>query len=205
MTTPSFPSLPGLGYPVKRGIKWELTKQDALSGKRIRLSYFTYPIYEYEVVLNFLRSDSNTLEWQTFVGFVNSLAGGTGLFLYDDPNDNTATAQTFGTGDGVTTTFQLVRSLGSFVEPVFFPTLSGGLVTQVTDNGSPTTAYTVSATGQIIFNSAPAAGHVLAWTGMFSWGCRFDDDVFGLMNDFLYNGAPLWSLKSLKFSSEKLP
>jgi uncharacterized protein (TIGR02217 family) len=201
MTLPVFPSLPGLMYPVKRSANWSTVKQDALSGKRTRYPLWTYPTYTWEVSYDFLRTAAAFLEWQTLEGFIKSVQGPAQLFAYLDPNDSVATAQSFGLGDGVTTTFQLVRSLGGFAEPVFLPVLAGGLVTQVTAAGTPTTAYTVSAYGVVTFASPPANGAALAWTGTFQFGCRFEDDATGFSN-FM---SGLFELKSLKFSSEKMP
>ena len=145
MAPPVFPSLPGITFPVKRSAKWSGLQQDALSGKRVRTSFMTYPIYLFELQFNFLRSAAAYLEWQQLAGFINSMYGGTGLFLFDDPNDDTAIAQSFGAGDGVTTTFQLVRTLGGFTEPVYFP----NVITDIKVAGAPTSAYTLSATGQL--------------------------------------------------------
>lgn len=197
MALPVFPTLPGITFPVKRSPQWAGTKHDSLSGKRVRTSYYSYPIYLYEVAFNFLRTNATLLEWQTLAGFINQVNGGASPFLYADTNDNTATAQTFGTGDGTTTTFQLTRTLGSFTEPVFAP---DSPIPTVAINGTPTAAYTVSSTGSIVFNSAPANGAALTWTGTFKWVCRFDDDHF----EFENFAASLFELKSLKFSSEKL-
>ena len=87
-----------------------------------------------------LRSAAAYLEYQTLQGFINSLYGGTGLFLFNDVNDNTATAQGFGQGgqgDGVTTTFQLVRTFGGFTERLSVPSrLAGGLAGRVSGPGS---------------------------------------------------------------------
>lgn len=197
MSLPVFPTLPGITFPVKRSIKWSSTKHESLSGKRVRISYFSYPIYAYELPFNFLRTASAFLEWQTLAGFINELLGGTQAFLYQDPNDFQVTTQVFGTGDGVTTTFQLVRSLGNFVEPVFAPQTP---ITTVAINGTPTSAYTVSTTGAIVFNTAPSAAANLTWTGQFYWICRFDDDSWTFENF----ANLLFEMKSLKFSTEKL-
>lgn len=196
MSLPIFPSLPGLAYPVKRTVKWNGNKFDSLSGKRVRTSYQAYPTYAYDLRFEFLRSDSVRLELQQLLGFINSVQGGTGVWLYGDPDDNSAAAQQFGIGDGLTATFQLVRTFGSFTEPIFFP----NLITNIAVNGSPTSAYTLGNLGQVTFTTAPALGVLLTWTGTFYWGCRFDDDVF----DFEKFMLTLYETKSLKFSTEKL-
>lgn len=198
MAPPVFPAsqIPGIGFPGKRSPEWKPVKQDALSGKRVRTSLFTYPIYNYELPINFLRTAAAFLEWQTLVGFINQLQGPVGLFAFDDVTDDTVTAQGFGTGDGTTVNFQLIRSLGGFAEPVF---LVNGVPT-IYVNGTPTAA-TISATGVVTFGVAPAPAASLTWTGNFYWPCRFDESVIEITKDF-YN---IYSIKSLKFSTEKLP
>lgn len=192
---PVFPSLIGLAWPVPRVVKWSGNKNDALSGKRVRTTYMTYPVYAYEFKFNVMRTASQ--EWQNLEGFINQVYGGAGLWLYDDPNDDAALAQLFGHGDGASTTFQLVRTLGGFTSPVFFP----NAIADVKIAGTPTAAYTLSSTGQVVFNTPPANGAALVWDGTFRWPCRFDDEAFGFEN-FMQN---LFSMKSLKFSTEKLP
>jgi hypothetical protein len=199
MSPPIFPALPGLAYPVKRTPKWSGSRQESLSGKKVRTSFFSYPIWAYTLPFNILRSGSAFLEWQQLAGFINAVNGGTGLWLYNDVNDNSATAQEFGVGDGVTSTFQLVRALGGFIEPVFFP----NVITNIEIAGTPTSAYTQGASnpGAITFNSPPANGAALTWTGTFYWGCRFDDDAFDFENFY----SQMMRLKALNFSTEKLP
>jgi hypothetical protein len=197
MAVPVFPSLPGITYPAKRSPVWSTVKQDALSGKRVRYPLYTYPIYQYELPISFLRSDSNNLEWQTLAGFINSVQGPAQLWAYSDPNDSAVTLQGFGQGDGTTGAFQLVRTLGGFTEPVFL--INGTPTIYVA--GTPTVPASISAYGVVNFSSPPANGASLQWTGNFYWPCRFDDDAA----DFEQMMKLIWNLKALKFSSEKLP
>lgn len=205
MALPVFPSLPGLAFPVKRAAEWSTVKQDALSGKRTRAQNFSYPVWHWEVSFDVLRSSNVAVyaafpELQELEALINSLMGGTGLFLYQDPSDHTATAQLFATGDGASKTYQLVRSLsaGGFTsyEPVFFP----NVITDVQVNGV-TTAVTLGNYGQVTFATAPNAGALLTWDGTYYWGCQFDDDQFEFENFML----GLWAMRSLKWSSLKLP
>ncbi len=204
MALPVFPSssLPGLTWPVKRAPSWQTIKQDALSGKRTRFALQAFPIWRYELIFSLLRAQAAYAEWQTLVGFYNSLYGGEGLFQFNDPNDGSVTAQAFGTGTGSTATvFQLVRSLGGFIEPVYLPNTPSGF--HIYDNGTDVTANaTVGNYGAVTFASiAPALGDALTWTGSFGWPCRFDDESMDLDN-FMYQ---YWELKKLTFSSELLP
>lgn len=194
---PVFPTLPGLGWPVVRTVVWNTIMHDAISGKRTRFGNWTYPQYKYQVTLNFLRSAAIFAEWQAFEGFINSVQGAAQVFGYDDPNDDTATDQGFGNGDGSTTAFQLVRALGSFAAPV---NLINGTPT-IAVAGTPTAAFSISPYGVVTFNSAPGSGDALTWSGQYYWPCRFDDDTTDIEN-FMYQ---LLRSKQLKFSTEKLP
>jgi uncharacterized protein (TIGR02217 family) len=204
MTLPVFPSLPGQDISIKRTARWTGTSQEALSGKRVRVTYASYPTYAYELKFNFLRAGAGYVitatEYQQLAAFINALYGGAGMFLFSDPNDNAVSAQSIGLGTGTATTYQLVRAQAggsfSFVEPVFFP----NVITNVQINGVSTSSYTLSATGAVIFNTAPALGATLTWTGTFYWGCRLDGDAW----DFEQFMTQLFKLGSLKFSTEKL-
>jgi uncharacterized protein (TIGR02217 family) len=202
MTIPVFPSvtaLPGITFPVKSTVVWNTVKHEALSGKRIRLGNWTYPIRRWDLPISTLRTASNYLEWQTLIGFINSVLGAALVWAYSDPLDNAVVNQPFGEGDGTTTTFQLVRTLGGFAEPVFLAQF-GATFPTVSVNGTPTQNYVISPTGLITFAAAPGAGAALTWSGSFWWPVRFDDDETDL-SQFLVN---IVEAKSLKFSSEKL-
>jgi len=195
-----FPTLPGETYPRKLGLNWSSVKQDALSGKRTRYTLFSYPTHSYELPFSYLRSDNVNAEWQTLVGFINSVNGPVQLFGYTDPDDNTVVNQDFGIGDGTTLgPFQLVRALGGFAEPVFL--LNGNPTIEVA--ATPNTNWTVDSYGRVTFTTgnAPAADASLTWSGSYYIPCRFDDDS----SDFSKFLATIWENKALKFSSEKLP
>jgi hypothetical protein len=199
-TGPVFPSLPGITYPVKRGLTWSGVKNDALSGKRVRFSLFSYPTRSFEVPFSFLRSDNVNAEWQQLEGFINSLNGTTNLFGFTDPDDNTIANQEFAVGDGTTLgPFQLVRALGGFVEPVFL--LNGNPTIKVA--GTLNTNWVVDAYGRVSFTAgnAPASSAALTWSGSYYVPCRLDEDV----TDFSKFLSQIYELKKLSFSSEKLP
>ncbi len=203
MSLPVYPVLPGLGFPVKRGQVFDNNRQRSLSGKRTVFPNMSYPTYAWEHTFNVLRGDPTNLEWQTLEGFIASTLSGYGLFAFSDPNDSTVTNQGFGVGDGVSTAFQLVRAFGGFTSPIF---LVNGTPT-ITVGGTPTTPASISPYGVVTFSSPPAALAALEWTGSFYFPCRFDEDVASFSN-FMMDGSgeyPLVELKTLKFSSEKLP
>lgn len=196
MTYPIFPNLPGLAIATRRKPVWRTGVQSTLSGKETRIAYMSYPLYNWSVDFNVLRSFGGYAEVAQMMGFLNTLQGMALPFLYTDAEDNTATAQGFGTGDGSTKNFQLVRAYGGYSEPVQQP----NAITQITVAGTPTAAYTLGANGLIQFTTAPASGAALAWSGTFYFLCRMlqDNPEFGQEH------INMWSLKSLAFQSVKL-
>lgn len=106
-----------------------------------------------------------------------------------------ATDQVFGTGDGGTTAFQLIKTYD----------LSGGVVNQreikkpidgtvlIALNGVTqieTTHYTVDyTTGIVTFVTAPSASVSVTWGGEFDVPCRFDTDELQLSMEFYGHGG----------------
>lgn len=195
MTLPTFPSLPGLMWPVKRTNKWSTLPQVAISGRESRQGMWSYPRYSYELAYELLRQAPTFQEWQTLQGFFNQVGGSRDVFQFVDVNDGSVSAQGFGVGDSSTKSFQLVRSLGSFAEPVYAPT---GTPT-ITVAGTPTSSFTLGNYGVVTFASAPTSGAALAWSGSFNWLCRFDNDTAEFSN-FAY---ALWELQQLTFTTVK--
>jgi uncharacterized protein (TIGR02217 family) len=196
MTIPTFPSLAGRSWPLTRAPIWKTLKQDAVSGKGTRIPLFTFPRYQWTVPFTVLRTMASLPEFQTLIGFVNSLNGGAGRFYFTDPNDNAVVAQSFGAGDGSTSVFQLVRSFGGYSEPV--QCISGAPTISVA--GTPTSAFTLGALGIVTFTTAPAAGAALTWSGSFNWLCSLDDDTVefsGFMSGF-------YEVQKLSWTSIKL-
>ena len=212
-----FPSLPGSSYAFTRRPIFSTVIQTAVSGRTTRLPQRNAPVWQWEVDFTLLRSSNAYAEMQQMTGFYLSQLGAGSAFSYQDSEDNSVTSQYFGIGDGSTTSFQLVRSLGGFVENVYLPTgtpliyingaqalqLEGGLGNLQLENGGGIldlengVAYTISASGVVTFATAPAIGAILTWTGGFNWLCYFDDDQFDLTRFALQR----WSAKTLKFSS----
>lgn len=112
-----FPSIPGMGFPVKTPI-WSTRKQAAVSGVETAISLMSYPRYKFAVPFELLRVTTAPSEFATLLGFFNQLRGGYDTFLYDDPSFDTATLAAFGTGNGTTTAFQLLVPNGGFNEVV---------------------------------------------------------------------------------------
>ena len=169
-----------------------------MSGRRTILPFRSVPRWNWEIPIEFLRSTAwgiaGFAELETLLGFYNAQVMSGMAFIYQDTEDNAAVNAPFGVGDGVTTSFQLVRPYGGFSEPVYAPT--GTLVINVA--GVATGAYTLGATGIVTFSVPPAVGASLTWSGPFSWICRFDEDTIEVSR-FMQG---LSSVTALKFSNE---
>lgn len=196
MTIPVFPTIPGRDWPLTRRPIWKSMRQEAVSGKETVIPQYTFPRYQWSAPINVLRSSGSYTEFQTLLGFINALSQDVRPFYFTDPVDHAVTAQLFGTGDGTTTTFQLVRAFGGFIEPVM--SLNSAPVISVA--GSPVTPASISNMGVVTFSSAPASGASVTWTGAFYWLCRLDADPL----EFSQFMPALHELKKISFTSVKL-
>lgn len=187
------PSLPGLEWPVHRQPEWVTRTQESVSGREIVTARQSFPRWRYSLSYEFLRAS----ECQQLLAFFNARQGRFDTFLFNDLNDNSATAQQFGTGDGTTVKFQLLRSLGGILEPVF--ALNGAPLIYKNGVLQSAATYSISTNGVVTFNTAPATGAALTWTGLFYWRCRFLQDAAD-MQQFAGN---LWALKKLEFRTVK--
>lgn len=201
MTDAVFPALPGIAWNTVRTPTWQTRTQVSVSGKETRQADWSFPRYGWELSYDFLRSDPTLGELQSLIGFINSMSGSFGSFLYTDDDDNAATSQQIATGDGATVTFPLIRAFGGYIEPVS----RVNAVSVVTVAGTPTSAYTVNADAgtesgsSIKFTTAPAAGAAIVASFTYYWRCRFSSDTTDFTK-FLYG---LSSVDKLKFESVK--
>lgn len=171
MSDSVFPALPGLGWPIRRTVLAPPVRMRTTPSQReFRWRDHTVARYQFTLPFDFLRSASAASEWQTLVGFYNARGGSYDDFLFVDSTDASVVAQAFGVGDGTTTAWQLVRTLGAVAEPVY------GIVAapKIFKNGvEQVSGLTVNARGLVTFAAAPASGVALTWTGAFAWRCRF--------------------------------
>ena len=204
-----FPTLRGLTYPIGKTPHWKTLQTQTVSGIKKFVRMYTYPYYELNLKFNYLGDeDSQADDIHTLAGFYNKMGGASVDFLFADPlfEPNTVTKQEFAHGDGVTTAFQLMRSYGGFVEPVFgileHPTIymldeSTGTEYQLEEN----THYYINSLG--VFSSAlgaPSIDNVFYWTGKWYYRCHFANDEAELEQIF-YGG---WALDELVLESIKV-
>ena len=157
MSNAIYPTLPGLTFGTTRTPIWSTTTKVATSLRDYQSANASYPLYRYKLSYEVLRQTPGYAEMATLVGFFNARQGGFDSFLFLDLDDSSVIGQTFGAGNGSTVQFQLVRTFGGYVEPVFDVNgpiqiyVAGSLKTAGTD-------YLVGITGVVTFTAAPAAG-----------------------------------------------
>lgn len=212
-----YPTIRGLAFPVKRIPTWDTLVQQGSSGREVRLSYWANPIWHWELKYNYLKDNQGDLipgsldtDLTTLQGFYLQAAGRLNSFLYDDVTPgmqpgtgpwDSVNGQAIGTGDGTTTTFQLIRNTGGFTEIIQAPYtapppqayLNGVAKTYGTD-------YAVNATGQIVWGTPPGVGVAITADFSYFWAVRFDDDNMEI-DEVLYQ---LWELKTVKLCQVRL-
>ena len=199
MSTQIFPTpsaLPGIDISISRKVAWDTITQQAVSGKETRVARRIYPIREFGLKFNFLRSSTIWLELQQLEGFFNARQGMYDSFLWTDPDDNAVLAQGLGQGNGVATLFQLVRPFGGFAEPIYAPNTVTNVYFDSTAQSS--TTYTVNqwgstiAPGTLSFAIAPSTQVVTA-DFTYYWPVRFtiDDLSFDRFVNLIYDNKAL--------------
>lgn len=193
------PRMIGQSFLMSKRPAWSTAIVTARSGRERRRQNWSYPIWQFKLQYEVLRDRPTAPDLARLLAFFNMHAGRQRQFFFLDPTDNVVTGQPFGTGDGLTRTFQLTRAMATgaiaFVEPV------GGVqgVPTILINGTATSAFTIGAYGTITFGAAPAAGAVLSWSGRFLFACRFDQDDLDMQQMM----TALWSQDGLAFRTVK--
>ncbi len=187
-------------YPTLAGLTWNNTKapvfntkiQRSVTNSELRAAFAVTPVWDFTLTYDLLRDDTANNELKTLMGFFLARQGSFDSFLYADPDDYLAVLQNFGTGDGVTTQFQLRRSIGPFSEEVCnfanAPSIYKGGVLQSAN-------YSVAANGVVTFTPAPGSNVALTWSGTYYFRCRFQQD----QQEFKEFMRQLWEAGSVQF------
>lgn len=198
MSNSVFPTMPGMKITLRRTPIWKTVSQESVSGRIVTAALMTYPLRQYSLSFEFLRTSGGYSELEQIEAFFNQHRGAFDSWLFNDPDDNAVVDQVFGTGNGAQTAFPLLRSRGGFLEPV--QSVAGAPTIKV--NGVPAATpgdYALSTTGVVVFNAAPASGAMLTWTGSYYWRCRFVSDS-AEFERFMYR---LWQLNKIDFKTVK--
>ena len=177
MSNAIFPTLI-LGWPIPKRQLWKTLDNQAESGYETRVGLRSLPLYEWDIPLNMLRSASDLA---TFWGFYAAHGGALDPFLFNDQMDNFAQAAALGAGDGSTTVFQFIRSLGGLFVEARNDIQQSPIAPKIYLNGvlqNPAT-YTIAylAAGTVTFTTAPGAGVAVTADFYFYYRVKFKDDT----------------------------
>ena len=205
----TFSDIPGRGWTQHKRPTFATIENDTSSGRATRSPQQNYPLWEYELTFEVLRSETQNQEPYTYYQGLKEFEaiselflfcnGQGGSFLYNDPDDNSRLGQEIATGDSNTHIFPIVRTWG--YGDLSFTEIIGGIneiqnvyfddVLQSSD------LYTVIYGNYIWFSSAPPSGVTITMDFTFYYLCRFLEDQHDY-EEFLKN---LWSIQSVKFRS----
>ncbi|HFA7614575.1 TPA: DUF2460 domain-containing protein [Neisseria gonorrhoeae] len=194
-----FPEFPGLKWGRKKTAVWSTGTQKSASGREFRTAYYTYPQWRFSLSFEVLRTKASVNELEKLAGFFNARKGSFESFLYEDPADNAVTDQPVGNTVQGVARYQLVHSMGGFIEPV-----SAVKERPAVKVGGTALAYgrdyTVTDKGVLVFNTPQPPGRPITWTGGFYFRVRFTSDTVDFENVL----GSLWAAKKIEFTSVKL-
>lgn len=175
-------------FPLTIGQEAEVTAEFStnivtmLSGQERRNTDWADARMAYDVAPG-IRSEA---ELATLIAFFRARRGAAIAFRFSDPFDDSSNGATgiphfqdqmIGTGDGVATTFALVKAYGNGpsaqLRPIAYPRL--GSVT-VAVNGIAVSNWSLGAKGRILFDAPPAIGAVVTAGFRFDVPVRFAED-----------------------------
>lgn len=191
-------------YGSQAGAGFSTIVQQTASGHEIRVARQAQAVHRMSLRTE-LQSASQA---KTLKAFALARRGSLHSFKIKDWSDYTSNAdgesaataldQLLGSGDGTTTTFQLVKRYETtgpnpYIRTITLP-IAGTVVAAV--DGITTAAFTVSGTGQIVFSSPPGNGTVITAGFQFHVPVRFtlDVDRWTRLQADAFN---VWSLPSL--------
>lgn len=196
--TTIFPVFPGLGFPVQRKPNWRTVIASHPSGGETRTALWPYPLWEFELTLEGLSGAKNAFgnlignSYQELLGFYLAHGGQLTAFLFRDPIFNQQTGGFCGAGDGTTTAFLFMRTIGGAAEPASWvvPTPTVYL------NGlaQPLSTWQLVPPNNLVFLSPPGAGATITADFNYMFTCRFAEDS----GDYEQQMINLFDMKSLK-------
>lgn len=211
--------IPGLSPEVTRRPKHSVELQSHQSGGEVRLSYWSEPLCEWDISYDVLRDGFRNGvaydELKQIEGMFLACAGSLQGFQFHDPDDNRVFRQMIGTTDGISSAYTLVRTFGSCnpgdsyqgSEAIGFLDTTQPFNLYVDDAAAPvalsdpTYGYALATSApkqqQLVFNSAPAAGHTLSVDMAYLYYARFGADS----QDFEKFMHQLWGLKKVTLVS----
>lgn len=189
MTIPDYRLPPHIEAGSQFSPTWNNVIQEAIAGNEQRFGKWTKCRGVGNVAYGLLTtSPTYDDDFRAIMAIYRAHIGSLYPFRFRDWTDYTATDENFGTGDGVTTAFQIIKTYDpglillnttggrTYVREIFLfasaPVIKVDGVTKTV-----TTDYTISASGLVTFTSAPANDKAITWTGEFDVPVRIDGDI----------------------------
>jgi hypothetical protein len=189
----TFPTMATLAWSTHITPKFSTLIAGHVSGRETRAQRAAYPYFDLELTYEVLRSAAAYEELQAIAGFFGEMSGQDEPFWVAPPGMSAIAGQAIGTGDGATTVFPLLASIGGYSGPVYG---TSGASAVYLNGVSQSSGWSVS-TGYlpaIAFASAPGAGVAITADFGILWLCRFAEDI----QDFEEFMTMLWTLRTLR-------
>jgi len=187
MGIPSYRLPPDIEEGAQGGPEFATVIQESVSGQEQRIKVWAKCRARYDIAYSVLNSDDPVGSYKAVLALFYAHNGRFKPFRFKDWGDFQADDTLFGVGDGSGAAFQLSKTYdpsqillgtpGSFTytREIYLPATTPAIkVNGVTQ--TPTTHYTISATGLVTFVTPPPSGHAVTWTGEFDIPVRFDTD-----------------------------
>lgn len=194
-----FPELMGLTMEITMTPSFSTGVSTSSNGKETRTAYQDYPKWDFNMSYEWLPNRKRgKRDLETIIGFWLERQGSFESFLLDVPETPIEEMILLGTGDGTTTTFPLLRTVGTFVEP------AGGvedkLKVQLFLDNVPVafTAFNMAANDRdVVFTAAPAVSKQIRAVYTPLYRVRFTEDSA----EFSRFSTLLWELQEISFRS----
>lgn len=134
-------ALPGISFTVTKSPEFSTLTSKSVGGRQTRTAFYQFPVWHYKISFDYLPDQELDAQKsvQALMGFYMAHYGSWDTWLFWDPDDNTVSNGLIATADGVTTTWDFVRGMGAFYEPVG----------QLTDTTSPVVYFTAPETDSV--------------------------------------------------------
>jgi hypothetical protein len=191
-----FPAISTVGFSTHVRPKFSTLIASHVSGREARAQRFANPFFDIELTYKVLRSAAAYDELQAIAGFFEQMSGADEPFWVAPPGLSATSGQAIGAGDGLTTVFPLVASIGGYSGLVYGT--SGVSAVYLNDVSQPNGwSFSSGYLPAVTFASAPGAGVAITADFGILWLCRFSEDV----QDFEEFMTMLWALRTLRLTT----
>ena len=168
----------------KGGPEWATSRVEAISGFSVRNQQRAAPIHRYK----FDSAETAIANLLAIKAHHMGVRGGLKSWPLKDWGDYSATLESLGSGDGVTTSFPIKKTYSSFngyartnflIKASTLEIYVGGVLQTITTDYTVTDAGNGLVAGPVVFTSPPAGSPAAAitWSGEFYVPVTYDQDI----------------------------